>query len=265
MNFKALNVLFLSVIFSVFVMGKIKGQDTVPMVKTIETMEKEILSMESDSITHAMSSCCIDCYKPLLGVGTRYYTDGMINTRMTLANNGFILDQEAIEYQLRLHNLPKIFFYNQTGTLQSSRYASVIGFGLKEQIKYNLIKNSNFIVEPYLEAGLGYFQLNIVEGIGGNSISSVLTQDLKSLSLGNFTVTGDAGMSIGGRFNIGNARFTVLAQGGYIVNFPTQWRVGSSLAFREKINIGSPYFGATIKLDLSCGAHSCCSGMACCK
>ncbi len=265
MNFKALNVLFLSVLVSVFVIEKINSQDAKPMVKAMDTMEKEILSMENDSMANSMNSCCADCYKPILEVGARYYTDAMTNTRMTLANNGFILDQEAIEYQLRIYNLPKIFFYNQTGTLQSSRYASVIGFGIKEQLKYNVIKNSNFIVEPYLEAGLGYFQLNIVEGIGGNSISSVLTQDLKSLSLGNFTVSGDMGLSIGGRFNIGNARFTMLGQAGYLVNFPTQWRVGSSLAFREKINIGSPYFGATVKLDLSCGGNSCCSGMACCK
>ncbi len=247
-------------IFLVGLISNVKAQEEKPMPSS----EKMINSMELDT-TISKTLCGAPCFRPIIQVGARYYTDAMSNTRTTLANNGFILDQEAIEYQVRFYNLPKMFFYNQTGTLQSSRYASVIGFGFKENLKYNLIQSENFFLEPFFEAGLGYFQLNIVEGIARNSIASVLTEDLKSLSLGNFTATGDVGMSIGGRFNVGNSRFTILAQGGYVVNYPTQWRAGSSLAFREKINIGSPYFGATIKLDLSCSQNTCCSGTSCCK
>jgi len=259
MNMTTLRFTFIT-IFIVSLINNISAQEE----NSISSPDKMIKTIVMDT-TIEMSSCCSNCFRPIIQVGARYYTDAMTNTRATLANNGFILDQEAIEYQVRLYNLPKMFFYNQTGTLQSSRYASVIGFGFKENLKYNLIQSDNFFLEPYLEAGLGYFQLNIVEGIGGNSISSVLTEDLKSLSLGNFTATSDVGLSIGGRFTVGDTRFTLLAQGGYIVNYPTQWRAGSSLAFREKINIGSPYFGATIKMDLSCSNNACCSGAACCK
>lgn len=229
------------------------------------TMEKiEIIEMVSDSMSKN-TNMCSTCYNSIVGLSTRYYFDALSNTRTTLADNGFILDQQALEYQLRLYNLPKIFFYNQTGTLNNSRYASVTGFGLKENLSFNIFGKSDFILAPYGEFGVGYFSLQITEGIGNNSISSALNGNLESISLDNFTVTADAGLSLGGRFVVGNARFSILAHGGYIVNYPTQWRIASSLAFREKINIGSPYLGATIKLDLSCNGNNCCSGSTCCK
>jgi hypothetical protein len=228
-------------------------------------MEKiEVIEMAGDSVSEK-ENCCASCYTSIVGFSTRYYTDAMNNTRTTLASNGLFLEQQALEYQLRLYNLPKIFFYNQIGNLNASRYVSVTGIGLKESLSYNFFKNSGFILAPYGELGVGYFNLHVTEGIGNNSISSALNGNLESISLDNFTVTADAGLSLGGRFVVGNARFSIMAHGGYIVNYPTQWRIASSLAFREKINIGSPYLGATIKLDLSCNGNNCCSGSTCCK
>lgn len=232
--------------------------------KMIKMEKIEVIEMTVDSMIDKGNGCT-SCYNPIVGFSTRYYTDAMNNTRMTLENNGLFLEQQALEYQLRLYNLPKIFFYNQIGNLEASRYVSVTGFGLKESLSYNFFKNSGFILAPYGELGVGYFNLHVTEGIGNNSISSALNGNLESISLDNFTVTADAGLSLGGQFVVGNARFSILAHGGYIVNYPTQWRIASSLAFREKINIGSPYLGATIKLDLSCKESSCCSGSSCCK
>lgn len=198
------------------------------------------------------STTMAKCYKPLLSFESRYYFDALKNTRTTLANNNFMLDQEAFEYQVRIYNLPKIFYYQQLGTLNSGNYASVTGFGVKEDLRWNIVKNSWFIFAPTFELGLGYYKLNVAKGVSVNTISTVLASQIESYSLDNFVLSGDLGLDMGFGFDVEGRRFSMVFSGGYIANVPSEWRLVSSLAFKEKINLLSPYAGVTAKLDLQC-------------
>jgi hypothetical protein len=188
----------------------------------------------------------------IISVGGKYFSNSLKNTRTTLSENGFLLDQEAFEYQVRLYNLPKIFYFQQLGTLTNTNYASITGFGVKEDLRLTLLKNSNFVITPYLELGGGYYRMNIAKGVKSNSISAVLGSQVENYFLDNFVISGDIGLDLGFGFNVDKRRFSIIFNGGYISNFPTEWRLASSLAFKEKINLSSPYAGVTLRLDMKC-------------
>ncbi|MBC7885576.1 MAG: hypothetical protein H7X99_08880 [Saprospiraceae bacterium] len=200
---------------------------------------------------------CSTCYSNIVSFGGKYYFNTLENTRTTLRENGFLLDQEAFEYQLRIHNFPKIFYYQQLGTLTNTNYASVTGFGLKEDIRFRLIKNSNFILTPYVELGGGYYRMNIVKGVTSNSVSSVLGSEVENYFLDNFVLSGDVGLDVGYGFDVEGKRFSIIVNGGFISNYPTEWKLAGSLAFKEKIHLTSPYAGVTLRLDMACN-ESCC-------
>lgn len=207
-------------------------------------------------------STCANCYCNIVSVGNKYYFNTLGNTRTLLGNNGFQMDQEAFEYQLRLYNLPKIFYFQQLGTLTNSNYASVTGIGLKEDFRWNVFKNSKHLVlAPYVELGGGYYRMNIVKGVGPSSITSVLNSTVENYFVDNFVLSGDVGLDLGFGFDIEDKRFSVIFNGGYITNVPSEWRLAGSLAFREKINLASPYAGVTVRLDMNC--NKCDKG--CCK
>ncbi|MBK7635527.1 MAG: hypothetical protein IPJ13_15550 [Saprospiraceae bacterium] len=106
-----------------------------------DTKMKEEMKVSTDT-----SMTCSDCDCNIISVGGKYYFNTLSNTRTTLSNSGFILDQEAIEYQVRLYNLPKIFYYQQLGTLNNTNYVSVTGIGLKEDFRFPVFKSSAFIL-----------------------------------------------------------------------------------------------------------------------
>jgi hypothetical protein len=217
----------------------------------------KMMSKDSSMAT----STCANCYCNIVSVGSKYYFNTLGNTRTLLGNNGFQMDQEAFEYQLRLYNLPKIFYFQQLGTLTNSNYASVTGIGLKEDFRWNVLKKSkHFILAPYVELGGGYYRMNIVKGVGSSSISSVLNSNVENYFVDNFVLSGDVGLDLGFGFDIEDKRLSVIFNGGYITNIP-EWRLAGSLAFREKINLASPYAGVTVRLDMNC--NTCDKG--CCK
>jgi hypothetical protein len=211
-------------------------------------------------VTDTTAACCASRYCNLVSFGGRYYFNTLENTRQTLAANGFLLDQEAFEYQLRVYNLPKVFYFQQLGTLQNTNYASITGIGLKQDIRFNIFKKSNFILAPYVEFGAGYYRMNIAKGIKSNSISSVLGSQVENYFIDNFVVSGDIGLDLGFGFDIDSRRLSIVFNGGYLANIPSEWRLAGSLAFKEKINLGSPYAGVTIRLDMKC--DDCC-GKSC--
>lgn len=209
------------------------------------------------------ASCSANTYCNIVSVGGKYYYNTLGNTRTLLGDNGFQMDQEAFEYQLRLYNLPKIFYFQQLGTLSNTNYASVTGIGLKEDFRLNILKNSkHFILAPYVELGGGYYRMNIVKGVGANTISTVLNSSVENYFVDNFVFSGDIGLDLGFGFDLEGKRLSVIFNGGYITNVPSQWRLAGSLAFKEKINLASPYAGVTVRLDMNC-SKSCEKG--CCK
>lgn len=222
-----------------------------------DTMVKDEMKVAIDTST----ASCEDDACHIVSVGGKYLFNTLSNTRTTLSNAGFRLEQEAIEYQVRLYNLPKIFYYQQLGALQNSNYVSVTGFGIKEDFRLPIFKNSAFILTPYVELGGGLFRMNIAKGVRSNSITSVLGSQTESHTLDNFVLSGDVGLDLGVKFKLGKQSVSILVNGGYLANVPTEWRLAGSLAFKEKINLASPYAGATIKIDMNCD----CKGGSCCK
>jgi hypothetical protein len=225
------------------------------MVNAQEEMKvKDEMKVSTDT-----SMICSNCESNIVSAGGKYYFNTLSNTRSTLSNSGFILEQEAIEYQVRLYNLPKLFYYQQLGTLSNTNYVSVTGVGLKEDFRFPVFKTSAFILTPYVELGGGLFRMNIAKGVKSNSITSVLGSQTESHTLDNFVVTGDVGLDLGVRFKVNDKRsVSIMVNGGYLANFPTEWRLAGSLAFKEKINLGSPYAGATIRIDMNdCGSNCC--------
>ena len=94
--------------------------------------------------------------------------------------------------------------------------------------------------------------MNIAKGINSNTIASVLGSEVENYFLDNFVISGDVGLDLGYGFNIDKNRLSIILNGGYISNVPSEWRLAGSLAFKEKINISSPYAGVTIRLDMNC-------------
>lgn len=199
-------------------------------------------------------SCCPGgkYYSNVVAVGGKYIFSAMSKTRNTLSDHGFILDKEASEFQLRLYNLPKFYYYQQLGTLSASNYASVTGFGIKEDFRLPLLKDKAVELTPYIEVGAGYYMLNIVKGVTHNSMSTVFDSEIENYFIDNFTVTGDLGLDLGFSFHLGGSKIGIVASGGYILNYPSEWRLAGSLAFAEKLDISSPYVGLTVKLENPC-------------
>ncbi len=104
--------------------------------------------------------------------------------------------------------------------------------------------------------------MNIAKGITSNTISSVLGSEVENYFLDNFVLSGDVGLDLGFGFAIDNNRLSIVFNGGYISNVPTEWRMAGSLAFKEKVNLSSPYAGVTIRLEMNCAA---CNDKNCCK
>ena len=201
-------------------------------------------------------------YKNRVSAGAKYYFNPLSNTISAFSAMGFSLDEQALEYQLRIHNLPKLYYYQQLGTLtDEGRYVSVRGFGMKEDIRFDIVKSKNFIFTPYLELGGGYFSADIVSGITNNSISTILGGAVTKRGMDNFVITGDVGVDLGVAFSVDKSRVSIVFNGGYISNFPSPWRVGGSLAFKERINLSSPYAGLTISIAFQ--EDDCCAG--CCE
>jgi len=197
------------------------------------------------------------CHSNIVAVSGKYLFKTLQNTRNILTANGFSLDQEAYEYQLRLYNLPKVYYYQQLGNLVGNKYVSVTGIGIKEDLRFPLFKTSNFIFTPYIEVGGGYFRMNIAEGVSSNTIVSVLNSEVTSHQLDNIIFTGDVGLDLGFRFKADDRSISVIINGGFMSNFPSEWRLASSLAFKEKINLSSPYCGVTVAVELYC-KNDCC-------
>ena len=238
--------------FSLNIHAQSDNMDKIEM--ELETIMKDTTDSKACCSMKNHSSCCSDsccgpCYKNILSVGGKYFVNPLGNTRTLLAENGFILDEYALEFQVRLYNLPKIFYYQQLGTLDRGKYSSVTGIGVKEDIRWNIIKNSPFFFTPYIEFGAGYYRMNIVKGVKGNSITSVLTNEVETNYAENFVLTGDVGIDLGVGFKLNQSRLSILFNGGYMTNVPSEWRLAGSLAFKEKINLSSPYVGVTVRLE----------------
>jgi hypothetical protein len=190
--------------------------------------------------------------------GGKYLFNSSKNTRETLASAGYVLDQPAIEYYLQYKDLPKLFYSQQLGTISGSKYASINGFGIKKDIRKAIFATDNIMLTPYAEFGLGYYRLSVIEGIGeSSSINAVLDGGVQQRTLDNITVTGDLGLDLGFGFKFDDRRLMLILSGGYMSNFPTQWRSAGSIAFNEKLNILSPYAGVSLALDMSCGDGCC--------
>lgn len=211
------------------------------------------LNAQVDSSMQTMSCCPSGkYYKNVVSVGGKYLFTSLNNTRAALSENGFLLDENAFEYQLRLFQLPKIFYFQQLGSLQSNNYASVTGFGLKEDFRLPLIKKSHIELTPYIEVGGGYYRMNIIKGVTHNSISTVLDSEIENYFIDNYSLTGDIGLDLGFNFNIGSSKIAIVANGGYILNYPSKWRLAGSLAFADRMDISSPYFGVTLRYENIC-------------
>lgn len=241
----------------------------------MNAQSEDMMDMKMDTTMKisldSSAACCMETpKKPVFSIGGRYYFNSLENTRNTLAENGFLLEQEALEYFVQFGEFPKIFYYQQLGSLRAGNYASVTGFGLKKDFSYSIFKNSNFIVKPYVELGAGYYRMNIVKNVNGNSISTVLNATVENYFLDNFVFSGDAGLSLGFNFNIDQTRVNFMVNGGVIGNIPTEWKLAQSLAFREKIQLAGFYAGATVRIDMACcssNTMNCCGSNAksCCK
>lgn len=228
----------------------------VTWVVTFAYSQENMVKTDLVVIDSSMTMKCESCYKNTVSAGGRYYFSPLKNSVTSLGSNGFVLDETALEYQVRLFNLPKIFYYQQLGTLTNTNYVSVTGFGVKEDLRYNIIKNSTVTLAPYVELGGGYYRMNIAKGVVSNSISSVLGSEVENYFLDNFVLSGDLGLEIGVGFKIEDRRLNVLFNGGYMANVPAQWRMAGSLAFKEKLNFSSPYAGVTLRLEMEC--KDCC-------
>lgn len=200
---------------------------------------------------------CNQCYKNTLSVGGKYLFSSAKNTRDLLASAGFTLDEPAVEYFLKYKDLPKLFFFQQLGTLNFGKYTSINGFGVKQDVKWNIIHTSNLRLAPYFEAGVGYFRLTTVDGIEDQSINSVLSGAVTQRTLDNISITGDVGLEIAFGFTFDNRRLMIAGNGGFMTNYPSQWRNAGSIAFNEKLAILSPYAGLTLSLDM-CSEEGCC-------
>jgi hypothetical protein len=225
-----------------------------------------VVTMSNDSMmTKNMTACCDSAdvkQKPWVSVEYRVYLDPAKTTRNELSAAGFSLDQQASEIAVKFGQFPKIFLYQQLGTLTNSNYTSLYGFGLKEKYQRDLIKHPAIVLAPYIELGAGYYQLTTVRNINGNSTSSSFSGNIQENKISNFSFTGDLGLNLGYSFKMFGSTVSLTANGGYQTNLPTTWKSGYSLAFREKLDLSSLYFGGRIGISLN---DCCCCCSSDCK
>ncbi len=254
-----LNALF-SLLIITMMSFQLQAQDKPMMISGSITSDTIMVDTMSDD----MKSCCQDnkntFRKNLISVSGRYYFDALSSSRKLLSNNGFSINQAAYEYQVRLYNLPKVFFYDQRGSLSNGKYASVKGIGVKENLRWNILHNTIFTVAPYLELGAGYYRMSTYSNITSTSASTALNGQVQRNFVDNIALTGDLGLDLGVGINIENTRLNIIFSGGYIASVPSEWKIDGALAFGDKFEMGSPYAGVTLKLDLNKGGH-CGSGM----
>jgi hypothetical protein len=197
-------------------------------------------------------------YCNILKGGFKYLFNSSKNTRDLLASAGYQLDQTANEFFIKYKDLPKVFYVQQLGTIKGGKYASLNGFGIKQDLRKSVFSTNNMFLTPYAEFGVGYYRLSLIEGIGENSsITATVDPSFQQRTLDNITVTGDVGLDLGFGFNFDNRRLMFILNGGFMTNFPTQWRSGGSIAYNEKLNILSPYAGLSVAIDMNCN-NGCC-------
>lgn len=212
--------------------------------------------VKSDSSCN-MNSCK---YSNIIGFTGKYYFNQLQGVRRDLQQFGFDLESPAYEVQVKFGSLPKLFFYQQTGNLTNSKYASVIGYGMKYDIHFPIFKGKPYIVTPVLELGVGYYKLELLQDVTTNSIKTVINSQVITHKLDNFTASADAGLQVGYGFDIGDRQLSIMAQGGYVIGLPSQWRLANSLAFKETMDLASPYAGISIRLSVcDCSGCKCCS------
>jgi len=185
-------------------------------------------------------------------VDFRVYNNTLKSNRTLLAANGFVLDKEAIEIGIKFGYLPKIYYFQQLGTLSvGGNFPSVTGFGLKERLALNLLKpESHFVLMPYVEVGAGYYKMNFYRGVSDNTIQTVAQGQISHDAIDAFTATIDLGLNLGFWFKLANRKITLVANGGFQANTNDQWRIGSALAFKEKLNLASPYVGLNFGISM---------------
>lgn len=188
--------------------------------------------------------------KHLVSVEFRQYINPANGTVNELAQSGYVLDEQATEIALKFGQFPKIYYYQQLGTLTNNQYVSITGFGLKEKYQRDFVKHPAITVAPYLEIGLGFYQLSATNNISGNSIQSALNGISDEVRLDNFSITGDLGLQLGGAFSISGTKIYISAIGGYQTNLPSSWKSGHSLAYKEKLDLSSAYFGGRLSVFL---------------
>ncbi|MBK8547307.1 MAG: hypothetical protein IPL63_07920 [Saprospiraceae bacterium] len=121
---------------------------------------------------------------------------------------------------------------------------------MKEKYQHDFIKNQAIVLAPYIEIGGGFYQLSLVRNVNGNSFSTAVNNQTSETRLNNFSVTGDLGLNVGYSFLLLNTRVTLTANGGYMTNLPSNWNTGHSLAFKEKLDLSSLYFGGRLSVNL---------------
>jgi len=216
--------------------------------------KEEMAAKAAEGMKKLMDStacCSMPCYKNEVAFSGRYLFNTLKDTRTLLESNGYLLNQEAWEFQLRLFNLPKIFYSHQLGTLTNAgTYVSVTGLGLKEDIRFPIVNTENVWITPYLELGGGYYRLNTVRNVSTSSIATAIQGTVANATLDNFVVSGDVGLELGFGFAFDQRRFRLLMNGGYVSNLPLEWRVAGSLAFKEKMSLSTPYAGVTLQIEM---------------
>ncbi|MBK6564332.1 MAG: hypothetical protein IPG18_03890 [Saprospiraceae bacterium] len=180
----------------------------------------------------------------------RYILNPAKSTVSELSALGFVLDEQASEVGIKFGAFPKIFYYQQLGSLTNGNYTSIHGIGLKEKYQHDFIKNQAIVLAPYIEIGGGFYQLSLVRNVNGNSFSTAVNNQTSETRLNNFSVTGDLGLNVGYSFLLLNTRVTLTANGGYMTNLPSNWNTGHSLAFKEKLDLSSLYFGGRLSVNL---------------
>ena len=208
--------------------------------------------MEKDSSMMEKKCCDITKMKDkhIVTAEYRQYLNPAKGTVSELAQNGFILDEQAMEFALKFGNFPKLYYYQQLGTLAGDQYVSLYGLGLKEKYLKDFVKHPNIIVAPYVEVGIGFYQLSVTRNVNSNSIQSALNGQIQENRLDNFSITGDLGLQLGFTFGILGSQVHLSAVGGYQTNLPSNWKTGHSLAFKEKLDLSSAYFGGKLSVYL---------------
>ncbi|MFZ1704052.1 MAG: hypothetical protein WAT79_06875 [Saprospiraceae bacterium] len=235
---------------------------TYTFVLLISSLSAQEIVMEKSIDSMIINKTCCDTVickpKPWVTAEYRTYNNPAKSTVKELSSAGFLLDEHGTEIGIKFGQFPKIFYYQQLGSLENTNYSSIYGIGLKEKYQYDFIKNPAIVLAPYLEVGAGFYFLSLVKNVNNNSYTSPNNNLLSQSKFENFSITGDLGLSIGYEFNLGNTSIGITGNGGYMTNLPSNWKTGHSLAFKEKVDLSSVYYGVRLSIGLS---NCCCCCM----